>query len=234
MKKNSPGCGITDCCDNRPCCSGVFDIVRAGYTTFTSTFTGVDTLMLSPSPYVTVRTLAETYTDGGVTYYYCSDGGGGSEIRNGNGQRDIYAPADPRRTNVNVSLNPSTGQDIVVYSNGGAIVQAYCVGSDEYIRANVYVEYCAKYPTTSPVSDITSAGYTLDPTWAGSGDRYKKIDGDITHYVTQKISGSDEWIIFSEYNKIATNPTDMSAFPATIDVVPAWNPFSMGMKLEMT
>lgn len=231
-KKNSPGCSAADCCG--PCCVPVWAIVRAAYATFTTTVTGVDTLMVSPSPYVVVRTLAETYTDGGVTYYYCSDGGGATERRSGNGQRDIYSPADPRRTNVDVGIDPNTGQDLVVYSNGAALVVAFCVGADKYIRVNAYIEYCAKYPTTSPVTDITSAGYTLDPTWGGSGDRYKKTDGDITHYVTQRIAGSSDWIIFSEYNKVVTNPTDMSGFPSTINVVPAWNPFGMRTDFEMS
>lgn len=219
MKKNNPGCGTSDCCG--PCCRNVWNYLRDDYTDGELTLYGNE--LYGAIPYTYSAPFVETYVSGGVTYYQCTYQHSWNEWY---GVDDYYAPADPRRIGIQGTVDPITGYDHY-YSATGVFISVTACEPSPAINIIVVCEY-AVYQTASPVSDLTTAGYTLDPTWGGSGDRYKKIDGDITHYVTQDNSDPNIWLISSTYDKTVTGAANlMSGFPSTITVTPAWNPFGM-------
>lgn len=239
MKKDTPGCATVDCCG--PCCAAVWAYLMAAYTTLDFTLTGVDTVFVTASPAVQTKTLVATYTLFGVTQYVCLDGTGLGEgpyyfdnpslpVTDG----DYYAPADPRRIGRRGTVDPNTGLYYYTYSGGGSAIQATVCEPTPTIRITVSCFYSVYYGT-SPVSAITGAGFVLDPTWGGTGDRYKKVVGDITHFVTQDDFDTHVWHIDSSYDKTVVGAANlMSGFPSTINVTPAWNPFGMSSELVMS
>lgn len=211
------------CC--RPCCSVVWDYLRDDYTSADFTIYGNDAALLSPSPFTVAINFVESITSGGVVFYQCTNGGSGSEVLLNN--RFYYGLADPARVGRNAGIDPGTGLIFYEYTAGSVFIEVLTCEPSPAIRITQICKYSFEW-STSPVSAITAAGYTLDPTWGGTGDRYKKTVGDVTHYVTQDNSSPNIWHIESTYQKTATGAANiMSAFPSTITVNPAYNPFSI-------
>ncbi len=225
MKKNSPGCATTDCCG--PCCAGVWALVRAMYSHFKHTYSGNDVTLLSPSPYVTEFDLLESIVVSGVTQYFCNASGGGNETLINT--PDWYGPtANPRIIGQQGIIDPGTGLYPYSYGLGSGGLQANVFVCDPpQIYALVQVTYDV-YQTADPTGAFLTAGLTLD---IGTGN-YQKIDGDYSHTVDPR--PGNVYRIYSKYEKTFTGATQIATIPATIDVVPPWNPFGKSSKLELS
>ena len=204
------------------------------YSAATITVYGNEAAFTGPTamtPYVETMALVASVVISGVTYYVCSFNIGEEEsLLN---TPDFYSPDDPRRSGRKGVVDPNTGLYPYIYSTCRAFIDVADCEPNASLHVRVICEYSVRYDSTSPVSAITGAGYSLNTSYPGT--QYKKIVGDITHLVTQDTAISTLWHIASAYDKYAIGAANiMSAFPATIAVEPAWNPFSMKTILALT
>jgi hypothetical protein len=203
----------------------VWDYLRDDYSQLEFTLYGNDSSLLSPSPYVVTTNFVESVTFGGSVLYQCTNGASGSESLLD--ERFYYGFADPSRVGRNAGIDPTSGLIIYEYTAGSVFIEVTVCEPTPTVRITQITRY-SFYQSADPSSDLSTAGYTLDPTWGGTGDRWKRIDGDITHYVTQDNTTSTIWHIESTYLKTVTGEANiMSAFPSTITVNPPFNPFSI-------
>lgn len=137
-KKNSPGC---KCCG--PCCSRVWDYVRADGASTTVTINGT----ASGLPLVGTVNLVESVTSGGVTTYQCSAKPYPQEI--------IASPASPRH-----AFTGQNGTANVVCEAYASIEVLACLPSAS-LRVTEYIRYGAQV-TSNPESTITGLGYAFD------------------------------------------------------------------------
>lgn len=217
MPPKHKGGGCT-CC--RPCCAVVWDYVRDDYGNWSQSLHGVT---FASDPIVTNGTFYETYVAGGVTYYSCSQ-------VNTNQETSTTAPSGSGsyRREVDTSLDPGTGATIYRYSYSEFLIDVTVCEPSAAIRVKLNIYYAA-FSSSDPSGTITGAGYVLDATWAGAGDRYQKFVGDITHYViVEAVTGGYKSTIISEYlATITTAANIMSAVPNPLTVTPAYNPFTL-------
>lgn len=227
MKKDTPGCATLDCCG--PCCSQGWALLRSHYSHCKHTYTGNDPALLAPSPLITDTDLVATVVVGGVTQYQCNCGGGGAELLIE--VPDYYGPStDPRIMGAKQVVDPNTGLHPYSYGYGQASISASSFNCEQ-IYVTVTCGYDV-YRTADPSGDLMGAGFTFD-----IGGYWIKTDGDYTHKVTQLFSfGSpiNVWRIESVYAKFFVGAAAITTIPATIDVVPPWNPFGKSSKLELS
>lgn len=227
-KKHGAGkCGPADCCDNRPCCSAVWDSVRSDYGTLTLTLNGTTSPTAPSDPMVDSATFIESAGSPPFLFYQCSIGVG------------IDEPDDtpPITAPYRVPFLPpeaSPGGDLI-YSRGIVLIEvAECLPSPEL---NVLAELrYSWWPGSSVVSELTTAGYTLDATYSDSlsRDRYHQTSGFITDEVLYRPASHQCWIKIT-YQRTLTTLADMiTALPNPLTLVPAFNPHPMSLVVDFS
>lgn len=226
-KKHGAGkCGAADCCNTRPCCSDVWDSVRADYSTVTLTLNGTTGPSAPSDPMVDSGAIIESAGSPPFVFYQC---GIGFTI---NEPYDTPPITPPYRFGYDP---PEIGGTTLFYSRGFLnLAVDNCIPSQALsIEARLHYNW---WPGSSVVSALTSAGYTLDATYSDalSRDRYYQTSGFFTDEVLYR-PANHACYLTTKYQRTLTNLADMiTVLPNPLTLVPAFNPHPMSLVVDFS